>query len=167
MSKQIQVHGPAHRDEAPKLLTGNIPFANQDVLQGNRRREVRLHKKDNSVFPALAKRQGSPRRSEGRHLSISCCMQPRWPMATGQALPVLLHLECTVPASLLSSPSSPKGCPQTRCVKNATFYKSEREGGPAADTSKWSIACLLQGIFHPIYTSNTPMCPVQLCYAVL
>ena len=44
----------------------------------------------------LAKRQGSPRRSERRSLSISCCILSRWPEATGQALPVLLHLECTV-----------------------------------------------------------------------
>ena len=44
----------------------------------------------------LAKRQGSPRRSERRSLSISCCILSRWPMATGQALPVLRHLECAV-----------------------------------------------------------------------
>jgi len=47
-------------------------------------------------FSALAKRQGSPRRSKRRSLSISCCILSRWPEATGQALPVLLHLECTV-----------------------------------------------------------------------
>ena len=66
----------------------------------------------------LAKRQGSPRRSERYRLSISCCILSRWPMATGQALPVLLHLECTVPASLLSTYSFPpasQGCPQTKC----------------------------------------------------
>ena len=45
----------------------------------------------------LAKRQGSPRRSERRSLSISCCILSRWPMATGQALPVQRHLECAVP----------------------------------------------------------------------
>ena len=85
-------------------------------------------------------------------------------MATGQVLPVLLHLECTVPASLLSSPSPPKGCPQTRC--NTIIRVREREDLLLASPST-SIACLLQVIFHTIYTSNTPMCPVQLCYAVL
>ena len=48
----------------------------------------------------LAKRQSSPRRSERYRLSISCCILSRWPMATGQALPVLQHLECTVQRSL-------------------------------------------------------------------
>ena len=112
----------------------------------------------------LTMRQGSPRRSERYRLSISCCILSRWPMATGQALPVLLHLECTVPASLLSSPSPPKGCPQTRC--NTIIRVREREDLLLASPST-SIACLLQVIFHTIYTSNTPMCPVQLCYAVL
>ena len=69
------------------------------------------------------------------------------------------------PASLLSSPSPPSGV--LRLDVLPPFLKSEREVGLLLTPPSASIACLLQGIFHPIYTSNTPMCPVQLCNAVL
>ena len=53
----------------------------------------------------LAKRQSSPRRSERRSLSISCCILSRWPEATGQALPELFrHCVVRSPAYPLFSP---------------------------------------------------------------
>ena len=116
----------------------------------------------------LAKRQGSPRRSERRSLSISCCILSRWPMATGQALPVLQHLECTVQrrSSLLLPPL--RGV--LRLDVLPPFLKSEREVGLLLTPPSASITCLLQGIFHPIYTSNhqsaPSSCAMQCCSAM-
>ena len=41
----------------------------------------------NILNTALKERQDLPRRSEGCHLSISCCMQPRWPKAKKNRTP--------------------------------------------------------------------------------
>ena len=121
-----------------------------------------------SYNAVLAKRQSSPGRSERRSLSISCCILSRWPMATGQALPVLQHLECTVQrrSSLLLPPL--RGV--LRLDVLPPFLKSEREVGLLLTPPSASIACLLQGIFHPIYTSNhqsaPSSCAMQCCSAM-
>ena len=101
-------------------------------------------------------------------MSISCCILTRWPMATGQALPVLQHLECTVQrrSSLLLPPL--RGV--LRLGVLPPFLKSEREVGLLLTPPSASIACLLQGIFHPIYTSNhqsaPSSCAMQCCSAM-
>ena len=113
----------------------------------------------------LAKRQSSPRRSERYRLSISCCILSRWPMATGQALPVLQHLECTVQRhpSLLLPPL--RGV--LRLGVLPPFLKSERKGETAADTSKRVHSMLASRDLSPNLHKQPPICPVQLCYAVL
>ena len=78
----------------------------------------------------LAKRKGSPRRSERRSLSISCCILSRWPMATGQALPVLRHLECAVQcySSLLLPPAF--GLSRAETFNRNLYTVTAREGVP-------------------------------------
>ena len=72
------------------------------------------------------------------------------------------------PASLLSSPSPLRGV--LRLDVLPPFLKSEREVGLLLTPPSASIACLLQGIFHPIYTSNhqsaPSSCAMQCCSAM-